>query len=374
MRKLFASLMLAALATTSIAAQSWHTALGIQGGFSRLKQAGTGRNDAIDIYGIPTTSVLGVLPLTGGVFVVLPVNDKIALEPSFTFDQTNGLGAGAPATFASLGLRADYAFTRQLYAALGLYGFYSTSPFGGPHELLQPGLEAAVGYRLHLASSLEGRVEAQAITVKKTTNNGPFNTYSLLFGVSSPISGGAARAGRGATRPAGAWSTSLGIAGGYYQVHLNGGGDATLLSFPGGGASHTVGILVAPSTPNLFVLFPVGDRLALEIGADGQDIRANGVTIFSFSVAPRVDLAFGPRWYGALGPSLHLVRAAPGSTIGIGGLAAAWGLRFHLGGAVNGRVEANYGITAKRNQAPLGIVHVPTGAFGLTFGAMFPLN
>jgi hypothetical protein len=182
-----------------------------------------------------------------------------------------------------------------------------------------------------------------------------------------------ARGGRAPARAAGEWATSLGVTGGYYQVHLNGGGDATLLSFPGGGASHAVGAIVAASTPNLFVLFPVADRLALEIGADGQDIRANGTTIFTFTVAPRLDLAFGSHWYGAAGPTLHAERSAPGKTVGIGGLAFAWGTRFHLGGAVNGRVEANYNLTAKRNQSPL-TANVPTGAFGITFGAMFPLH
>ncbi len=370
MRRLLAGLMLAALATTTAAAQSWHTSLGVQGGFTRLKLSGTGQNDAFDVYGIPSTSLLGALPTTGGLFVILPLKDKIALEPSFTFSQANGAIGGLPKTFASLGLRADYALTRQLYAALGLYGYYSTS-LGGPHEALQPGLEAAVGYRLHLAPSIQGRVEAQIITVKKTTNDVPFNTYSLLFGMSAPISGSAPGAARGARRSAGEWATSIGVAGGYYQVHLNGGADYTVLSFPGAGASHIVGIAIAPSTPNLFVLFPLADRLALEIGADGADIRSNGTTLFSFSVDPRVDLAFGPHWYGAAGPTMHFFRSAPSPTVGIAGLAVAWGTRFHLGGAVNGRVEANYGITAKRRQVA-GVF--PTGAFGITFGAMFPLN
>jgi hypothetical protein len=40
---------------------------------------------------------------------------------------------------------------------------------------------------------------------------------------------------------------------------------------------------------------------------------------------------------------------------------------------VNGRVEANYGLTVKRSAVPLGTT-IPTGAFGITFGAMFPLN
>jgi len=369
-RKVFVALSLAALVSTSAAAQSWHTSLGVQGGFSRFKLTGSGQNDAFDVYGIPTTSLLGVFPTAGGMFVILPLKDKLALEPSFTFTQANGAIGGLPKTFASLGLRANYAVTPQIYGALGLFGYYSTS-LGGPHEALQPGLEAAVGYRLHLGPSLEGRIEAQAITVKKTTDDRPFNTYSLLFGVSSPVSGGTARAGRGAAGATGAWATSLGVAGGYYQVHVNGGPDFTVMSFPGAGASHIVGIAVAPTTPSLFVLFPVGDRLALEIGADGADLRANGTTLFSFSVDPRVDLAFGPHWYGAAGPTMHFVRSAPGPTVGVAGLAVAWGTRFHLGGAINGRVEANYGLTAKRRQVA---GTVPTGAFGITFGAMLPVH
>jgi hypothetical protein len=368
--------MLAALATTSAAAQSWHTALGIQGGFTRFKFTGApGGFNQIDVYGVPSTSILGAFPTTGGIFVIVPVADKIALEPSFTFDQANGV-VGAPATFASLSLRADYALPPRIYAALGLFGYYSTAA-GVPRQNLQPGLEAAAGYRLHFSSSLEGRVEAHAITVKKTTNNRPFNTYSLLFGLSAPISGTDGRPMRGTARAHGAWRTAIGLTGGYYQVHFNGGGDVTLLSFPGGGASHDVGIVAAPSTPSLFVMLPATDKLAVELGFDGQDIRSGTQTVASFTFAPRVDLAVGERWYAAAGPTLHLLRfanGAPSPTIGVAGLAVAWGVRFHVGGAVNGRVEANYGLTASRNQAQSISVHVPTGAFGITFGALLPLK
>lgn len=368
--------MLAALATTSAAAQSWHTSLGVQGGFTRIKLTGQpGSGNQADVYGIPSTSFLGQLPLTGGLFLILPVAPKVALEPGFTLDQINGIGGGAPATFASLSLRADYALTPQFYGALGLFGYYSTST-GGPHEALQPGLEAAVGYRLHVAPSIQGRIEAQVITVKKTTNDVPFNTYSLLFGMSAPISGAAPGAARGARRPAGEWATSFGVTGGYYQVHVNGGGDATAFAFPGAGATLATSLLVAPSTPSLFVLFPATKRLAIEIGVDGQNIRGN-TTIASFSIAPRADLAFGSHWYGAAGPTLHILRAVnggTGSTVGFVGIALAWGTRFHLGGAFDGRVEANYGMTAGRARAPLGVNRFPTGAFGVTFGAMMPLN
>jgi len=51
-RKVFVALSLAALVSASAAAQSWHTALGIQSGYSRVDLAGT-NTPPFDVYGIP---------------------------------------------------------------------------------------------------------------------------------------------------------------------------------------------------------------------------------------------------------------------------------------------------------------------------------
>ena len=52
-----------------VAAQSlWHPAIGIQGGYARIKPAGTGRSDAIDLIEFPTPGY--VAPLLAGIAVL----------------------------------------------------------------------------------------------------------------------------------------------------------------------------------------------------------------------------------------------------------------------------------------------------------------
>src|SRR5690242_1212586 len=58
-RKLLAIAALAALGMSTAAAQSsWTAELGIQGGFAKVKPAGTGANDAINLFDIPGGSFL----------------------------------------------------------------------------------------------------------------------------------------------------------------------------------------------------------------------------------------------------------------------------------------------------------------------------
>lgn len=369
------------LAAPAAAQQNWDTEFGIQGGFSRFKLTGapTGGSQ-IDVYSIPVSQIVSVYPTTNAAFAVFPMNEKIALEPGLSFVQQAGLGGSAVANLATLSLRADYAITRQFYGALGLYSRYTSGglPPGYPH--FQLGLEAAAGFRLHLGPQLNGRIEVQAITVKKSQPAPPFNVYSVLFGVSTPLTERHAAAGRRGAAPArhGAWVPELGVSAGYTDAHIVGGPDVSVFSFPGAGASSYAGIVAVPSAPSLFAIFPLNDRLAAEVGLDAQNLRASTSTVASFQLAPRVDLAFGERWYGALGPQFHFVKnTSNGSAItGVTGISAAWGYRFHLSGALNGRVEASYGVNAKRNHgAALGGGRVPpSSAFGVNFGMMMPLK
>ena len=143
---------------------------------------------------------------------------------------------------------------------------------------------------------------------------------------------------RTAAAPHGAWSPVLGVSAGYSDVHLVRGPDLTVLSFPGSGSSSYAGIIGAPTAPSVFGIFPLNDRLAAEVGVDAINLRAATTTIASFQIAPRADLAFGNHWYGALGPNFHFVRGT-GKLEGQSGVSVAWGYRFHLSGALDGRFE-----------------------------------
>jgi hypothetical protein len=370
------------LAAPAAAQQNWNAEFGIQGGFSRFKLTGApGSSSMIDVYGIPTSQIISVYPTTNAAFAIFPMNEKIAIEPGLSFVQQAGLGNVAVANLATLSLRADYAITRQFYGALGLYSRYTSSgaALGAGYPHFQLGLEAAAGFRLHLGPQLNGRIEVQAVTVKKSQPAPPFNVYSVLFGVSTPLTERPAPAGRRGATPArhGAWMPELGVSAGYTDAHIVGGPDVSVFSFPGAGASSYAGIVAVPSAPSLFAIFPLNDRLAAEVGVDAQNLRASTSTVASFQLAPRVDLAFGERWYGALGPQFHFVKnTSTGKAItGVAGISAAWGYRFHLSGALNGRVEASYGVNAQRaHGAALGGRVPPSSAFGVNVGMMMPLK
>ena len=372
MRRVTEELGYAALMATSAQAQrgSWQGEIGIQGGFSRVKPSGTGAHDQIDLFDVPGFSLAPLVPSYGALFAIIPWKDKIAIEPTLSFSQ---LSSGGTFTLAALGLRADYALTPKVYAAVGgTLGYVETS---GQHES-QLGVQAALGYRLRLTSGINGRVEANWQSTKKSNLVNPFNVYSVLFGMSARHSGAAAPR---AARSASAWDRVIGMQGGYSRVHLVGGGaDITVLTFPGWGsglAASPIGAVVAVA-PTLYAIFPAGQKLAIEPGLDFHRSQAQGTTIFSANVSARLDYAVSGGWYGAVGGNLLYTKATPGffadpakSSVSVPGVNVAWGYRFHLAGALGGRVEANYVIlkqSADLSQA--------TNTFGLMFGASMPLR
>ena len=181
MRKLIAVLALAALGASAASAQqsSWNTEIGIQGGYARVKPAGTGANDHADVFDLPgANGLLGVTSYSS-FFAVLKWKEKIALEPSLGFGSIAG-----QISSVGLGLRADYALSPKFYAAGGgVLGYIATS---GTTDY-QLGVQAAVGYRLKVTGRLNGRLEANWISTKATDVVGAVNVYSLLFGVSTRL-------------------------------------------------------------------------------------------------------------------------------------------------------------------------------------------
>jgi len=180
-RKLIAVLALAALGASAASAQqsSWNTEIGLQGGYSRLKPAGTGVNDYVDVFDVPGAN--GQLGATtyNSFFAILKWKEKIALEPSMPFGALAG-----QITTVGLGLRADYALSPKFYlAGGGVMGYIAT---GGITDY-QLGLQVAAGYRLRVTGRINGRLEANWITTKATDVVGAANVYSLLFGVSTRL-------------------------------------------------------------------------------------------------------------------------------------------------------------------------------------------
>lgn len=384
MRKLHLLALGTLLLAAPLSSQGWDTEFGIQGGFTRVKFTGQPFASArTDVYSIPSAMVLGLYPTAPAAFAILPVADKMALEPGLSFIQQGGLNLiGSFPTIAGASLRLDYALTPVIYGAVGGYTRYAAGSPGTTihYSHFQFGIEAAAGYRVHLNPQLNGRVEIQVASVAKSDLNLPFNLYSLLFALSTPLStpkGAGAHRSTPRAETAGGWIPEIGVAAGYSNVHITQGPDLTILSFPGAGASSAAGVIAVPGAPSLFAIFPLNERLALETGFDftNEDLGAlsAGAHLTSFQIAPRADLAFGNRWYGALGPNVHFVRVSGTKTEGVSGVTAAWGYRFHLSGALRGRFELSYGVNAKRRMS-FGAGGIPSSVLGLNFGMMMPLN
>lgn len=360
--------VLSALATGA-RAQSWHTELGIQSGYTRLKPAGTGASDPIDVFGIPGFNVGGIIPAGPSLFAVLPWKNKIAVETSLSARQGND-GLLGDATSLNLGVRGDYAITPKLYgAAGGLLNWIETS---GQHET-QLGVSAAVGYRFGFVRGLRGRVEANVAFLGKSNLLSPVDIYSVQFGVSKQL--GAATGARGRTAaPARAsnraWEPAFGVQGGYTRAHTVGGGsDLTALSIPGiGGAVSILGTSAGP--PVLFAILPIGRKIAIEPGLDISRIQTSGTTLFGGNLSARLNYAVSGGWYAAAGGNLLYLKVTGAGGESVTGMNLAWGYRFPFTSGLGGRFEMGYTMMRKNSNVPL----PPTNTLALQFGATMPLR
>jgi len=362
--------LLTVLATTAQAQRSWQTEFGIQGGFTRLVSAGSGL-DPTDAISLPGFNLGNALPATAGVYAIIPWTQKLAVETDFAASQ---FSAGLTVTFLSLGVRGDYALTKNLYAAAGGALAYNN----GLANETQLGIQGAVGYRFRLTGALSGRFEGRTSFFGKASDAGPVDAYAFLFGVSTVTSrgrGGATHSSAPAAHRA--WRTQLGIAGGYADAHLIGAASVTSLAFPGyGGAlGNAFGSLVSQFRavalpPTVFAILPIGNKVAIEPGLDLHRVQGSGQTDFSGNLSVRLDYAAHGGWYGALGGNLHYIKTSGVNAATRPGLNLGWGYRFPIVAAVGGRVEANYTMFGKNSDLAL----PPTNIFGLMFGFAMPIK
>lgn len=354
-------------AAPASAQQLWSPEIGIQGGFARFKPAGTGRDDAITFIDLPggsfVTAILSYAPLYG----IVPIGNRFAVEPQV--GATQAAAGGLSFTFVRVGARLDYAVTRGLYVAGG--GIVNDIQRGPPHHT-QLGLQVGFGYRAHLSGSLTGRIEAGWLTARNSKAFPvPFNAYTVVVGLSSRIdSPPGQRAHTAAPQPT--WAPMFGINAGYVSAHAVGSETITLLFFPGSGADPTsLGVLI-PTPPTLFLLLPLGGKWAFEPGFDLEHSKAplpNG-SITKVAVGSRIDYAVHGGWYAGFGGQVTYISPVVGSSAAVPGVSGAWGYRFHLVGALGGRFEVGYLMSAKHHN--LGIPAINT--LNLLFGSTMRLR
>ncbi|HJS42760.1 MAG TPA: hypothetical protein VJ755_04765 [Gemmatimonadales bacterium] len=362
--------MLAGVVSAASAQQSWRTEFGIQGGFTRLVEAGAGL-DPIDAISVPGFNLGNALPAPAGLYAIIPWSSKFAVETEIAASQFSL--AGGTASLISAGLRGDYALTNNLYLAAGGALVYNN----GLANETQLGVQGALGFRFGLTGTLSARIEGRTTFYGKADNAVPADVYSLLFGVSTATSGGRAPAGSSTRPPTGAWRPQLGLAGGYADAHLIGIGSVTSLSFPGyggavgnalGGFLSTLQAVALP--PTVFAIIPIADKVAIEPGLDIHRFQSGGQTDFSGNLSVRLDYAVHGGWYGALGGNLHYIQTSGANAATRTGVNLGWGYRFPLVLGVTGRVEANYTMFGENTDLAL----PPTNVFGLMFGAAMPIN
>jgi hypothetical protein len=369
MRKSILFGMLVVVAAPAVAQQRWHPEIGVQGGYARVKPAGTGQNDHIDLFEFPSPGYLVPLLSYGPLFATIPWNDRIAVEPTLGLAQIQ-IG-GTDLTTVRLGVRGNYAFTNHLYAGLGGVLNY----FSSGNSQMQLGAQVGVGYRFGLAPQLGGRVEASWISTRPNPNIGATNSYALLFGLSARLDGSPSN--RPVPRlPDRAWQPMLGLTGGYANAHIVGGGSIAGIILPGFGGSLpaiTGGSTPLPQPPTVFAIIPIGRRLALEPGLDIHRFQSSGQTVFSGNVGARLDFAVHAGWYAAVGGQLTYIKATQGtftdpnrSSASVTGATLAWGYRFRIARQVGGRTELNYSMYGKNSDIPSPPVNVTSILFGLT--------
>jgi hypothetical protein len=167
----------------------WQWAMGIQGGYAHVSADG----GDLTSFALPggQQSILatgGAQPLPGvaPIFVQIPVGERFALEPSVGYSSIDVDGSTNVSAYA-LGLRANYAFNKTLYAAVS--GDYQG--FGGDLDIDgTTGFGVAGGVRFPLVMGLNGRTEiswrkfsadAASFTGEEYTITG------LTFAVTAPI-------------------------------------------------------------------------------------------------------------------------------------------------------------------------------------------
>jgi hypothetical protein len=364
-QRTFAMLALAAGVSTSVQAQrAWQPEIGFQAGYSQSKPAGTGVDDKQTFIMLPGVSTVVPVLTYGSLYAIIPWSEKVAVEPTLGFSQFTLIGG---ATAARLGARINYALTPKVYgAAGGVVNYFSATGSSS----MQLGLQVGLGYRLRFTQSLNGRIEAQWVSTANTDDINPFNTYSVLVGVSTPLTSRAVAPARGARAAStSVWRRSLGINGGYSHVHLTGGGDAVFLAAPGiGGSLGSLGVYV-PGPATLFAIFPIGRKIALEPGLDIASIDQGSGSAVGVAASARLNYAFSRGWYGAVGGQLAYVNPSAGSSASVFGGLLAWGNRFRLTSNLGGRVELNY--LTFPNSTDLGSA---ANTFSVLFGLTVPLK
>ncbi|MFN2572434.1 MAG: hypothetical protein ABR537_12635 [Gemmatimonadales bacterium] len=168
---------------------AWVPTLGFSAGYSNIHAVGAGADLtvlAFPSFGGGLANVFGpVLVQPPTVFAILPIGNKIAIEPGVDINRSQ---AGGTTTFlGNFSARLDYAVAGRWYAAAG--GNLNYIKTTGTDAATRTGANIAWGYRFPFPGALTGRVELNYTLFAKNTDVGlpPVNVLGLMLGLGMPL-------------------------------------------------------------------------------------------------------------------------------------------------------------------------------------------
>jgi hypothetical protein len=363
MRKLGLALTLLVGAAAPAAAQQakpWTPEIGIRSVFGQLDVDGTN----VLLIDFPAGSGIEGFGGNAGLYGVIPVSDRFAIEPSFGLNDISALGTSI--TSLNAGARVLFSAFGPVYLAAGP----SVSVFKiDGEESARWGGQVAAGYRFNVGGSVRARAELFYTSVGEDEDFGfpESSEFGLAIALGMGIDGEARRASGEAM-----WDLAVGTQGGYTHASFPGFAEITGFSLPGShGEGSFFGVPISQLAP-WFVQIPVGNRIALEpsFSYHSFDVEdSNNASMYALGL--RGNYAFNRTFYGALSAEMLGVGGDDFDGVdGVTGIGFAAGARFPLVGALQGRTEISYRTFTGGDDAFLPDHQVT----GISFGVIAPLR
>lgn len=162
----------------------WTPSIALQGGWSLVSIPGQVDYTTLALPFAGQNVGLIAAPGPNALSVLLPVGERLAVEPTFDF-HTYKLKDGDRLTSYQFGARMNYAFSRAAFGAVGLE--YSGISSDGVDDGSRFGALMAAGFRFPLGAGLSGRTELDFRIFDASDASPSGQVTSFVFGVLVPV-------------------------------------------------------------------------------------------------------------------------------------------------------------------------------------------
>lgn len=168
----------------------WAPAIGLQGGWSLVSYPG-GSGD-FTTFGLPFSgqNLIGALaqvPTPSALSVLIPVGNKLAIEPSVDYHRLKATSLSDPISTYEVGARINYAFNHVAYAGLGAEFSGISAGSGSVTDGSSVAVLGALGLQFPLVRHLKGRAELDYRTFDGTDVHPAGQMTSFVFGILVPV-------------------------------------------------------------------------------------------------------------------------------------------------------------------------------------------